>query len=125
MENTIKYISYTYKLKEMLDEMINTKSNIEKVVEQQTKLIVYLEQANDNDYIAVINQLKQNNEKYNSQVKLLQHRIECLRIVEQKLTTEKLDYVFSLLLEALGLENREGKTVQERIDNHEDYKELN
>ena len=114
-----KFVNYYYFLKEMIDDMASTLQNVEKVVEEQTDLIIYLEKGENKSFDALINQLKQANVQYNEQIKVLKHRIDCLNKVEELEENNK-DYVVSMLLEAFGVLNKEAKTLEERETNNEE-----
>ena len=114
-----KFVNYYYFLKEMIDDMASTLRNVEKVVEEQTDLIIYLEKAENKSFDALINQLKQANVQYNEQIKVLKHRIDCLNKVEELEENNK-EYVVSMLLEAFGVLNKEAKTLEERETNNEE-----
>ena len=114
-----KFVNYYYFLKEMIDDMASTLQNVEKVVEEQTDLIIYLEKGENKSFDALINQLKQANVQYNEQIKVLKHRIDCLNKVEELEENNK-EYVVSMLLEAFGVLNKEAKTLEERETNNEE-----
>lgn len=114
-----KFVNYYYFLKEMIDDMASTLQNVEKVVEEQTDLIIYLEKAENKSFDPLINQLKQANVQYNEQIKVLKHRIDCLNKVEELEENNK-EYVVSMLLEAFGVLNKEAKTLEERETNNEE-----
>jgi len=124
MEKSItetKFINYMYVISEMIEDMKQTISKVQSIVESQTKLIAYLEKSEDKKlFEEFINSLKTANEQYDSQVKVLKHRLECALEVQTACESlVEVRKIVSLLLETFGVANKEAKSIEERIDNKE------
>jgi len=126
-ENKIKilFVKYDYIIKEMVDDITKSIENINDVVKGQNELIACLEKENNPRFAGFIEQLKKQNEQYETQKKILAHRLECVNKVEDILSLSKeASFMLAMLLEAFGVVNKEAKTIQERQDNKEDIEEV-
>lgn len=115
-----KFVDYSYIIKEMFDDMTQSVENIATIITKQNKLLGYLDAANDEDYKALSDEMKNSNKKYESQIKILEHRIDCAKKVIDEIDNPEIVRLISLLLEAFGVANNEAKTIEERESNHED-----
>ena len=124
-EQAVKYVSYDYVIKEIADNMLETINKMKDIVSNQISLCEYLEKAEEKEkYEDFIKNLKEANDKYNEQIKVLAYRLACMNTVKAYLDKPYYDRFASLLLEALGVTNKDGKSLEEREANHETVKEL-
>lgn len=125
-KKTIKYVNYNYVINEMTEDMHKAIQNITDVIQGQTELIDYLKKAENKKFDGFIKELENATIQYNEQLKILNHRVECVNALSDlSKTYVEVNYALALLLEAVGIANRDGKTLQERIDNKEDTEEVN
>ena len=124
-EQAVKYVSYDYVIKEIADNMSETINKLKDIVFNQIGLCEYLEKAEEKEkYEDFIKNLKEANDKYNEQIKVLTYRLACMNTVKAYIDKSEYDRFASLLLEALGVANKDGKSLEEREANHETVKEL-
>ena len=124
-EQTVKYVSYDYVIKEIADNMLETINKMKDIVSNQLSLCEYLEKAEEKEkYADFVKNLKDANVKYEEQIKVLTYRIACMNTVKAYIDKSEYDRFASLLLEALGVANKDGKSLEEREANHETVKEL-
>ena len=124
-EQEVKYVSYDYVIKEIADNMSETINKMKDIVSNQLGLCEYLEKAEEKEkYADFVKNLKDANVKYEEQIKVLTYRLACMNTVKSYLDKSEYDRFASLLLEALGVANKEGKSLEEREANHETVKEL-
>ena len=124
-EQAVKYVSYDYVIKEILDNMSETINKMKEIVVNQTSLCEYLEKAEEKEkYVDFVKNLRDANIKYEEQIKVLTYRLDCMNTVKAYLDKSYYDRFASLLLEALGVANKDGKSLEEREANHETVKEL-
>lgn len=115
-EKSVTYVNYGYKFTEMIDEIDTSIENANAVNAQQFELIVLLENSDKKEkFKEFIESLKGQTNDILNQVNKLKFRRQCLKEVEELCKTNPAaSYAVSMLLEGLGLENQECKTVQER-----------
>ena len=124
-EQAVKYVSYDYVIKEIADNMSETINKRKDIVSNQIGLCEYLEKAEEKEkYEDFIKNLKEANVKYDEQIKVLTYRLACMNTVKAYIDKSEYDRFASLLLEALGVANKDGKSLEEREANHETVKEL-
>ena len=124
-EQAVKYVSYDYVIKEIADNMSETINKLKDIVFNQIGLCEYLEKAEEKEkYEDFIKNLKEANVKYEEQIKVLTYRLACMNTVKAYIDKSEYDRFASLLLEALGVANKDGKSLEEREANHETVKEL-
>ena len=124
-EQAVKYVSYDYVIKEIADNMSETINKMKDIVSNQIGLCEYLEKAEEKEkYEDFIKNLKEANVKYDEQIKVLTYRLACMNTVKAYIDKSEYDRFASLLLEALGVANKDGKSLEEREANHETVKEL-
>lgn len=124
-EQAVKYVSYDYVIKEIADNMSETINKLKDIVYNQLGLCEYLEKAEEKEkYADFVKNLKDANVKYEEQIKVLAYRLACMNTVKAYLDKSDYDRFASLLLEALGVANKDGKSLEEREANHETVKEL-
>lgn len=117
-----KFISYLYVLDEYLDEMGKAKFNIEKVIKETRKLVDVLKKSEDKDFDALIRESENTIKNYEEQLKVFDYRTKVFGELLAKLhneNDEKSIFIISQLCESLGIANREGKSMEERIKNGE------
>lgn len=128
MNNEIKnkkYVTYDYIVNELADNMSESIEKMKGIILSQTKLSEYLNESKDKElFTDFINSLKQANEQYNEQIRVLTHRLACINEVKEMMTSDVEERLVSLLLEALGVANKEAKSIKEREDNHETIKTI-
>lgn len=119
------YIDVNYVLDEMHDSINQTISNMRSIIDSQTQLVGYLEKAKNEKFNDFIKQLKDANADYEKQTKVLAHRLSCIDKAKELLASiDAASYFLSMLLDAFGVVNKEGKSVEERINNKETAKEF-
>lgn len=124
-QKVVKYVSYDYVIKEIADNMSDTINKMKEIVVNQTSLCEYLEKAEEKEkYADFVKNLKDANVKYDEQIKVLTYRLACMNEIKAYLDKSDYDRFASLLLEALGVTNKDGKSLEEREANHETVKEL-
>lgn len=124
-EQVVKYVSYDYVIKEIADNMSETINKMKDIVYNQLGLCEYLEKAEEKEkYADFVKNLKDANVKYEEQIKVLAYRLACMNTVKAYIDKSEYDRFASLLLEALGVANKDGKSLEEREANHETVKEL-
>lgn len=124
-EQVVKYVSYDYVIKEIADNMSETINKLKDIISNQLGLCEYLEKAEEKEkYADFVKNLKDANVKYEEQIKVLTYRLACMNTVKAYLDKSYYDRFASLLLEALGVANKDGKSLEEREANHETVKEL-
>lgn len=117
-----KFISYLYVLDEYLDEMGKAKFNIEKVIKETRKLVDVLKKSEDKDFDALIRESENTIKNYEEQLKVFDYRTKVFSELLTKLhneNDEKSLFIISQLCEALGIANREAKSIDERIKSGE------
>lgn len=120
-QKTVQFINYDYIINELIDSMNEAIEKMKTLVDNQTSLADYLDKAEDKEkYAEFIDSLKKQNNNYEEQIRVLTHRIGCLELVKASLTVSENEYLVAMLLEAIGVANKEGKTFEERKDNHEE-----
>lgn len=123
-QKTVQFINYDYIINELIDSMNEAIEKMKTLVDNQTSLADYLDKAQDKEkYAEFIDNLKKQNNNYEEQIRVLTHRIGCLELVKASLTVSENEYLVAMLLEAIGVANKEGKTLEERKDNHEEVSE--
>ena len=123
-QKTVQFINYDYIINELIDSMNEAIEKMKTLVDNQTSLADYLDKAQDKEkYAEFIDNLKKQNNNYEEQIRVLTHRIGCLELVKASLTVSENEYLVAMLLEAIGVANKEGKTFEERKDNHEEVSE--
>ena len=123
-QKTVQFINYDYIINELIDSMNEAIEKMKTLVDNQTSLADYLDKAEDKEkYAEFIDNLKKQNNNYEEQIRVLTHRIGCLELVKASLTVSENEYLVAMLLEAIGVANKEGKTLEERKDNHEEVSE--
>lgn len=124
-QKVVKYVSYDYVIKEIADNMLDSINKMKEIVVNQTSLCEYLEKAEEKEkYADFIKSLKDANVKYDEQIKVLTYRLACMNEIKTYIDKSDYDRLASLLLEALGVTNKDGKSLEEREANHETVKEL-
>ena len=120
-QKTVQFINYDYIINELIDSMSEAIEKMKTLVDNQASLADYLDKAKDKEkYSEFIDSLKKQNNNYEEQIRVLAHRIGCLEVVKESLTVSENEYLVAMLLEAIGVANKEGKTFEERKDNHEE-----
>mgnify|MGYP006956066727 FL=1 len=120
---TVKYVNYDYVIKEIANNMAASIDNMKDIIKNQISLCNYLDKAEEKDkYKDFIKNLRETDEKYEEQIKILEYRLKCMNEVKKYLNTDENNRLASLLLEALGVSNKEGKSIEEREANHEEVK---
>ena len=119
-----KYIRYDYIINEMIIDINKSIENITKISNEQQELIDYLEKSNNEKFNPNIKELKASNEKYKEQINILSHRLECINAIKELADTIITNYVLSMLLEAFGIVNKEGKSIEEREENKEETSDI-
>lgn len=119
-----KYIRYDYIINEMIIDINKSIENITKISNEQQELIDYLEKSNNEKFNPVINELKAVNKQYKEQINVLTHRLECINAIKELADTIITNYVLSMLLEAFGIVNKEGKSIEEREENKEETSDI-
>lgn len=120
---TVKYVNYDYVIKEIANNMTASIDNMKDIIKNQISLCNYLDKAEEKDkYKDFIKNLRETDEKYEEQIKILEYRLKCMNEVKKYLNTDENNRLASLLLEALGVSNKEGKSIEEREANHEEVK---
>ena len=123
-QKTVQFINYDYIINELIDSMNEAIEKMKTLVDNQTSLADYLDKAEDKEkYAEFIDNPKKQNNNYEEQIRVLTHRIGCLEVVKESLTMSENEYLVAMLLEAIGVANKEGKTLEERKDNHEEVSE--
>ena len=106
-KKTTKYVKYDYIINEMIDDVNKSIKNLETVITGQKELIDYLEKANQVKFTDFIKQLEKANEQYAEQIKVLQHRLNCVEVVKSMLTDSAgVSFILAMLLEAFGIANK-------------------
>lgn len=120
-----KYVKYDYIINEMIDDVNKSIKNLEAVIAGQKELIDYLEKANNIKFTGFIKQLENANKQYTQQIKILQHRLNCVEVIKSMLTDfAEVSFILAMLLEAFGIANKEAKSIEEREKNKEDVEEF-
>lgn len=120
-QKDVQFINYDYIVNELVDSMNEAIEKMKTLVDNQTSLANYLEKAEDKEkYSEFIDSLKKQNDNYEEQIRVLTHRIGCLETVKASLVMPENEFLVAMLLEGIGVANKEGKTFEEREDNHED-----
>ena len=119
-----KYIKYDYIINEMIIDINKSIENITKISNEQQELIDYLEKSNNEKFNPIINELKAVNKQYKEQINVLTHRLECINAIKELADTIITNYVLSMLLEAFGIVNKEGKSIEEREENKEETSDI-
>ena len=118
----IEYIDYTYLLQEMSDSISATIHNITSVIEQQKDLVKLLEDTDADKFKIEISSMKKQIEQNEHQIKLLSFRLDKLNSILKDISDERTRLIVSMLLEALGAANQDGKSIEERKSNKEEVK---
>ena len=118
----IEYIDYTYLLQEMSDGISATIHNVTNVIEQQKDLVKLLEDNDADKFKIEISSMKKQIEQNEHQIKLLSFRLDKLRIILNDIADDHMKMITSMLLEALGAANQDGKSIEERKNNKEETK---
>ena len=120
-QKDVQFINYDYIVNELVDSMNEAIEKMKTLVDNQASLANYLEKAEDKEkYSEFIDSLKKQNDNYKEQIRVLTHRIDCLETVKASLAAPENEFLVAMLLEGIGVANKEGKTFEEREDNHED-----
>lgn len=118
----IEYIDYTYLLQEMSDSISATIHNVTSVIEQQKDLVKLLEDTDADKFKIEISSMKKQIEQNEHQIKLLSFRLGKLNSILKGISDERTRLLVSMLLEALGAANQDGKSIEERKSNKEEVK---
>lgn len=118
----IEYIDYTYLLQEMSDSISATIHNVTSVIEQQKDLVKLLEDTDADKFKIEISSMKKQIEQNEHQIKLLSFRLSKLNSILKDISDERTRLLVSMLLEALGAANQDGKSIEERKSNKEEVK---
>lgn len=118
----IEYIDYTYLLQEMSDSISATIHNVTSVIEQQKDLVKLLEDTDADKFKIEISSMKKQIEQNEHQIKLLSFRLNKLNSILKDISDERTRLIVSMLLEALGAANQDGKSIEERKSNKEEVK---
>ena len=118
----IEYIDYTYLLQEMSDSISATIHNVTSVIEQQKDLVKLLEDTDADKFKIEISSMKKQIEQNEHQIKLLSFRLDKLNSILKDISDERTRLIVSMLLEALGAANQDGKSIEERKSNKEEVK---
>lgn len=125
ISKNVKFVDYMYVIDEIEESMSSSISKMKEIVDEQESLCNYLEKAEDKDkYQSFIENLKKANVNTTEQIRVLEYRLHCFEIVQNKLKDEENQFLTTMLLEALGVVNKEAKSLEERENNHEDIKEV-
>lgn len=123
-QKAVKYVTYEYVIKEIANSMSDSINKMKEIVANQDSLCKYLEKAEEKEkYTDFVKSLKDANVKYEEQIKVLTYRLDRMNEVRMYLNNSEYDRFASLLLEALGVTNKDGKSLEEREANHEEVKE--
>lgn len=123
-QKVVKYVTYEYVIKEIANSMSDSINKMQEIVANQDSLCKYLEKAEEKEkYTDFVKSLKDANVKYEEQIKVLTYRLDRMNEVRMYLSNSEYDRFASLLLEALGVTNKDGKSLEEREANHEEVKE--
>ena len=120
-----KYVKYEYVLNEMYDDIQASIAKITDVIDGQKELIKVLEDANNSKFNDFLTSLKNTTEQYEKQKKILLYRAECAKKVKAILATSKeANFMLTMLLETLGVVNKDAKSIEERANNKEDVENI-
>ena len=121
-----QYIDYKYVLEETAESMEKSIDNLSKVINSQTTLCEIVENSEKKEEMKEFTQgLRLQIAEYNKQKKILDYRLPLLKEVIKYYKDPEFGYAITLLLEAFGVANKEGKSVEERIENKEDVIHVN
>lgn len=121
-KQSVEYIDYVYIVNEMIQEMESTLANLNNVFEKQSKVLAFLLTVNNEGILDdLIKAAKNTLKQYETQQYVLAHRIECAKLAIDKLSNET-SYTISMLLEGIGIANKEAKSLIDRLNNNEDSK---
>lgn len=110
-----KFINYTYMLDEVIDEMERSIENVKEVKLHQSNLLEVIEADEKHDWTDFIKNLKAADEEYDNQIESMKYKLECMKEA-RKYCKDLSAYVVSMLLEGLGLANKEHKSVEDRMN---------
>lgn len=110
-----KFINYTYMLDEVIDEMERSIENVKEVKLHQNNLLEVIEADEKHNWTDFIKNLKEADEEYDKQVESMEYKLKCMKEA-RKYCTDISAYVVSMLLEGLGLANKEHKSVEDRMN---------
>ena len=110
-----KFINYTYMLDEVIDEMERSIENVKEVKLHQNNLLEVIEADEKHDWTGFIKNLKAADEEYDNQIESMKYKLECMKEA-RKYCKDLSAYVVSMLLEGLGLANKEHKSVEDRMN---------
>lgn len=110
-----KFINYTYMLDEVIDEMERSIENVKEVKLHQNNLLEVIEADEKHDWTDFIKNLKEADEEYDKQVESMKYKLKCMKEA-RKYCKDLSAYVVSMLLEGLGLANKEHKSVEDRMN---------
>lgn len=114
---SVTFINYSYKLIEMDDEITKSIENIDAVIAQQNELVKVIQKHPEDSkkFEFFIKSLNEQTSNLEQQKNVMQYRQDCLKQVLNVCAANEMSaYVVSMLLEGLGLENKEAKSIEER-----------
>ena len=123
----IKFVDYTYRFEEMIEDMKKAYANSLTVLDKQANAIKdlkTLEGATEKHkefietYDTMIAQAKEKQKVLHDRI----DKAEAILTLIKDDTTNKLACVLSLLLECFGITNQEQKSIEKRKENKEDVK---
>lgn len=124
-EKSAQFIDDTYVLHELVDELKSTNESAEKAILSQRELIKAIK-ASDSELLKDLpGALEKQLEVNEKAVKANEFRIDCLEKILAIINVDakasaKERYIVSMMLEGLGIVNKEGLSVDERSEEKSD-----
>lgn len=121
----IKEIDYTYAAIEFADDIIEFLPKLLKDKEDESELLKFIEESGKKENFPIsYNSLKQHQELYQQKITQAKVRVNAAETFLDFEFSDREKVIISLLLEILGVSNKEGNTIEERINNKEDLLEI-
>lgn len=113
----MKEINYNYFLDELIENHKAGIDNVNKVINDEIKLKNFIidNRKNKNDFKELVDNIDSKIKEYSNQNRIIQYRLDKLNEIKSDLNS----YQISLVLQAFGLANKEGKSLEDRIKNKE------
>lgn len=118
MENeakSVKFVNYTYRFSEMESEIENSINNVDNVIKEHKKLIAILDtDEHKEDFAEFVKSLYEQVNVLEEQKRVMSYRLECLKhVINLSMSDDTYAFLVSMLLECIGLENKEAKIIEE------------